>query len=129
MNALIKEWIDKAEGDFATARRELHTTKESNYDAACFHSQQCVEKLMKGLLILRGQEFPKTHNLNELHRLLAPACTAWHADEIELQTLSRLSVLCRYPGEWATKQQAQEAVRICSQLRLQALTLLNLRLD
>lgn len=129
MNAVIREWIDKAEGDFGTARRELNASKNPNYDAACFHCQQCVEKLMKGLLISLGVEFPKTHNLNELHRLLAPVCTAWQADETELQTLSRLSVLCRYPGEWATKPQAQEAVRICTQLRLQALTLLNLRLD
>ncbi len=44
MNPLTVEWVDKAEGDFTTALRELRARKSPNYDAACFHAQQCVEK-------------------------------------------------------------------------------------
>jgi HEPN domain-containing protein len=50
MKPLTREWIEKAEGDFATASREMRARKFPNYDAACFHSQQCVEKYFKALL-------------------------------------------------------------------------------
>ena len=45
MNATVKEWIAKAEADFATAGRERRARKNPNYDAICFHAQQGVEKL------------------------------------------------------------------------------------
>ena len=51
MNEVVREWIDKAEGDYLTATREVGADPP-NYDAACFHAQQCIEKLLKGLLIL-----------------------------------------------------------------------------
>jgi HEPN domain-containing protein len=50
MKPLTREWIDKAEGDFATARREIRIRKAPNYDAVCFHAQQCVEKYLKARL-------------------------------------------------------------------------------
>jgi HEPN domain-containing protein len=50
MNPLTLEWVDKAEGDYATALRELRARKQPNYDAACFHAQQCVEKYLKAYL-------------------------------------------------------------------------------
>ena len=50
MNPLTLEWIESAEGDFATAGRELRARKNPNYDAACFHAQQCAEKYLKAIL-------------------------------------------------------------------------------
>mgnify|MGYP001806146018 FL=1 len=50
MNPLTVEWVDKAEGDFTTALRELRGRKSPNYDAACFHAQPCVEKYLKARL-------------------------------------------------------------------------------
>ncbi len=50
MKLLTREWIDKAEGDFATASREIRVRKSPNYDAVCFHAQQCAEKYLKALL-------------------------------------------------------------------------------
>jgi HEPN domain-containing protein len=50
MTPLTREWIDKAEGDFATARREIRVRQAPNYDAVCFHAQQCVEKYLKARL-------------------------------------------------------------------------------
>jgi HEPN domain-containing protein len=40
MNELTVEWVEKAEGDFATLGREVRARKHPNYDAACFHAQQ-----------------------------------------------------------------------------------------
>ena len=38
MNPLTLEWVLKAEGDYATAGREVRARKNPNYDAACFHA-------------------------------------------------------------------------------------------
>ena len=50
MKPITQEWVDKAEGDFATAQRESQAKKNLNYDAVCFHSQQCAEKYLKECL-------------------------------------------------------------------------------
>jgi len=47
MNPSAQEWINKAEGDWATANRENQVRKNPNYDAVCFHAQQCAEKYLK----------------------------------------------------------------------------------
>ena len=39
MNELTLEWVQKAEGDYDTARRELRLRRLPNYDAVCFHAQ------------------------------------------------------------------------------------------
>jgi HEPN domain-containing protein len=44
MKGLTAEWIEKADGDYATAERELRARHSPNYDAVCFHAQQVVEK-------------------------------------------------------------------------------------
>jgi HEPN domain-containing protein len=50
MKPITREWIAKAEGDFATAQRENEVQEFPNYDAVCFHSQQCIEKYFKACL-------------------------------------------------------------------------------
>jgi len=50
MNPLTLEWVDKAEGDLITARREYRARKSPNYDAVCFHAQQAAEKYLKAYL-------------------------------------------------------------------------------
>ena len=53
MNEVAQEWINKAEGDYLTATREADASPP-NYDAVCFHAQQCIEKLLKALLTTKG---------------------------------------------------------------------------
>ena len=69
MNPVAEEWIVKAEGDYASALREFRARKNPNYDSACFHAQQCVEKYLKGIMQGRNIPFGKTH---DLCLLLAP---------------------------------------------------------
>ena len=70
MKPLTREWIGKAEGDLATVRREVQARKAPNYDAACFHAQQCIEKYLKARL--QGVEIPfgRTHDLIALRKTL-----------------------------------------------------------
>lgn len=124
MNDTVKEWIDKAERDLATARRELAADEQPNYDAVCFHSQQCIEKLMKALLIHLGVIPTKTHDLSFLDQLLSPACHKWSWRSEDLRFLTRAAVAFRYPGESADREEAAQAFDIASRLREKLLLLL-----
>ena len=124
MSDLIKEWIIKAEGDFTTAKRELKASRSPNFDAACFHSQQCIEKLMKAALIQHSSTPPKTHDLYQLFLLLQPLCPDFQPGIEDLRYLTRAAVDFRYPGESADREEAEEAVAICSRLRKKLLTII-----
>src|SRR4051812_27606130 len=72
MKPITLEWIDKAEGDWFSAQREARARKHPNYDAACFHAQQCAEKYLKARLQKAGLAFKKTHDLVNLLNLILP---------------------------------------------------------
>jgi len=116
-NPLTLEWIDQAEGDFATARRELRVRIAPNHDAVCFHAQQSAEKYMKALLQEAVIPFGRTHNLVGLLALLVPHMPAWEDLRRELQVLSAYAVMVRYPGGHSDKAMAREAFRACSLVR------------
>jgi HEPN domain-containing protein len=120
MQPLTAEWVAKAEADIATARRELRARKAPNYDAACFHAQQCAEKYLKALLQEAAIAFPRTHDLVVLLNLLPtpdPALTALLAD---LRLLTAFGVAFRYPGASANQVMARDAVSRCLAARAAA---------
>jgi len=123
MNETVKEWIAKAEADFATASRELRAEGKLNYDAVCFHAQQCIEKLMKGFLIHFGAVPPKSHDLVQLSQLVSQASPKWSWPLNELRFLTRAAVDFRYPGESADREEAQGALDIASRMREKLLAL------
>ena len=124
MNETVREWMAKAEADFATAKRELAAKDSPNYDAVCFHSQQSVEKLMKAALIQRGVTPPKTHDLVQLDQLIRSEWRDWTSPLEDLRFLTRAAVALRYPGESAEMDMAEEAVETAGQLRERLLLLL-----
>ncbi len=124
MNRTVREWIDKADGDYRVAKREAAIVDGPNYDAVCYHAQQCIEKLMKALLIQLGVTPPKTHNLLELQSLLRPVSSEWQASEDDVDFLNRGGIAFRYPGETAEVSDAEDAIRICGELRERILIIL-----
>ena len=125
MTPLTREWVEKAEADYATAVRELRARTHPNYDAACFHAQQCAEKYLKACLQEAGIASGKTHDLVALIDLVAPG-SALKALRPTLQALTAYAVTFRYPGCSADKQLAKEALRDCRQVREPARHLLGL---
>lgn len=124
MSETIEEWLAKAQGDFNIAQRELRARVSPNYDGVCFHCQQCVEKLMKALLIQLRVVPPKIHDLVRLNELLVPVCPGWVWAVDELRMVSHSGVLARYPGESATKEDAKEVFGLTRAMRSTLLHLL-----
>ncbi|NKQ36917.1 MAG: HEPN domain-containing protein [Chloroflexi bacterium] len=118
MNELTVEWVAKAEGDYATAGRELQVDDRPNYDAVCFHAQQTAEKYMKAFLQENNTAFPKTHSLIELLELSLPLDDALEHLRPVLVRLGRYAVRYRYPGETASKSEAQMAYKAATTVRV-----------
>lgn len=117
MQPLTFEWVQKAEGDLATARRELRARTAPNYDAACFHAQQCAEKYLKALLQEAVTPFGKTHNLSLLLDLLKDQYPVLELIRPTLAMLSAYAVEYRYPGESADKDVARQAVKMAEEVK------------
>lgn len=124
MNPLALEWVEKAEGDFATAQRELRARKAPNYDAACFHAQQMAEKYLKAYLQAHSIAPPRTHDLVELLVLCLPVNPAFDLLEPDLKSLNAYAVQFRYPGQSADKNDARNALKSARLIRTQVRTML-----
>ena len=56
------EWIDKAEGDWLVAQREMHAA-DPVWNVVSFLAQQCAEKYLKAFLEQHNIVFGKIHDL------------------------------------------------------------------
>jgi len=117
MKPLSLEWIQKAEADFSSAQRESRVRTHPNPDAVCFFCQQCIEKYLKGCLTDRQIAFPRTHDLSVLLSLTVSLYPLWQPFRSDLELLTGYAVAFRYPGESATREMAQEALRKTKTIR------------
>lgn len=117
MHAITAEWVAKAEGDWATAQRERRARRRPNYDAVCFHAQQCAEKYLKARLQEAIVPFGRTHNLIALLNLLLPIEPSWVALDPHTRALTGFAVDVRYPGVAATSVDARAALTACGEIR------------
>lgn len=106
------EWIEKAEGDYRIASRELDVIENPSYEGVCFHIQQCVEKYLKALLTHKNQAVFKTHDLEQLLYKVMPCYPELNQkfNESEWEMLAEISsgaVEVRYPGAKTTFQDAE----------------------
>jgi HEPN domain-containing protein len=59
-------WLAFAQDDLKMAEIAL---REGIYNQTCFHCQQAAEKFLKGFILNKNLDVPKTHFLNELLNL------------------------------------------------------------
>jgi HEPN domain-containing protein len=121
---VVREWLGKAQNDLLTATHTLKLGRRCPTDTVCFHAQQCAEKHLKALLVLRGIDFPKTHDLEVLAaRLRNGPKPALSPDE--LARLKRYATVTRYPGAEAIPlAEARRAVAAARRIRKAVRTLL-----
>jgi HEPN domain-containing protein len=125
MPGKVEEWVAKAEGDFDVAQREFRREANRNLDAICFHAHQCVEKLMKAVLVAHGVAPEYTHNLIYLDGCVKKAVESWESDAEEMSWLTRAGISFRYAGETATDAHPTRAMAVCTRLRVALLKLID----
>jgi len=115
---IIKEWLDKADEDFGTAKL-VHLQMPEYKDTVCFHCQQAVEKYLKAYLLKLDIEFTKIHNLKTLLDLLSEKKEIqreWYhkADDLQLYAVN-----IRYPiGRYnANEVRDKEAIEVTEEFR------------
>ncbi|MGD2176087.1 MAG: HEPN domain-containing protein [Candidatus Brocadiaceae bacterium] len=115
---VARGWVAKAENDLKTASHTLKLGTDCPTDAVCFHAQQTVEKYVKALLVLRGIDFPKTHDLEALLSLV-PAADRPEVSEDEQARLTDYATVMRYPGDYEpiSLAEARRAVAVARRVR------------
>lgn len=88
----VKNWLDFAYEDLRMAELAL---KEKIYNQVCFHSEQCVEKVLKAIIIYSGRIHPPSHKLVDLLTYLGKSIFDDLKEEIIL--LDRFYIPTRYP--------------------------------
>ncbi len=63
MRKATAAWLQEAQDELEIA---LLLLAHEKHRGACLHSQQCVEKLLKALLLEKGRRPPRTHDLVDL---------------------------------------------------------------
>ena len=122
----LRSWIAYAEDDFKAAKTLL-SLKKPILAAVCFHTQQCAEKYLKALLILKDVGFPKSHDLSTLNTLCNQNGILTGFDPQQLADLTKYAVQARYPGSQPTPEEAKEAIEIAKTVRRFARSFLGLK--
>lgn len=116
-----KRWRDFSREDYQAARVSF---EEGLFRPACFLAQQAVEKALKGFLLSRTGEYPKTHLLRELLSLCDLADPEFRQWIDDCHFLDRFYRSTRYPdappgslpeGD-PVQEDAQRAVGIAGRL-------------
>ncbi len=113
----VRDWVVKAEEDFAVVETLARKRRPALQTAVCFHAQQCAEKYLKALLTRDRITFPKTHDLLDLLELAKHSDPTTELLRSDLEYLEPYAVNLRYPGECATRTEAQRSVRAVAQIR------------
>ncbi len=115
----VKKWITLAEDDWKVILNEFNSPEPVLRDI-CFHSQQCVEKLLKAYLIFHGKEIRKTHDIAELIEICKEVnpefeeLLKWDVDK-----LTKYAVEIRYPDDmyFPTFEEAEEARKLADKAK------------
>lgn len=89
-------WVARAESDLRDAESSL-ASPEPSWDAICFHSHACIEKLFKAAIALSGSVPPRTHDLSSLLAQQPPALRDDSALGEACRVLDDLFPRSRYP--------------------------------
>jgi HEPN domain-containing protein len=116
MKRATAEWIERAEGDWKVAQREMQAA-DPVWNVVCFLAQQCAEKYLKAFLEEQGIPFEKTHDLMVLLDLTGGQLPDLEAMRPQLAYLSPFAITARYPGVQTNQQTAEVTSQIAGQMR------------
>lgn len=109
----------------------LYESEIEDYENVGFHAQQAAEKYIKGWLVHRQMEFPKTHDIFRLRQLVAQKEVELAGRLESADLLTPYGVEFRYPGDLdsISREQGTEALRLAADVRDAVYTSLRSYLD
>ena len=92
---LCKEWLKAAYLDLESIRYIVDVAHLSTI--VSFHSQQAIEKTLKGLILSKNIKIPRVHSLQKLFEICKKDISIDDFDIVDL--LDSLYIESRYPGD------------------------------
>jgi uncharacterized protein len=96
MRKVTSSWIKDVEEELDSA---VILYEHGKYRGACYHSQQCVEKGLKTLILERGEKPERVHDIIELHNIVKKM--GW---EIDLTIDDAVYLNSIYKGRYPTEE-------------------------
>ena len=115
---LVHEWLKYSQNDLVSAKHLFEDLYPKQIEVACYLSQQSAEKALKGYLVFKDIEPPKTHNLIELCQICINHDKLFEELIEVCADLTPYGVAVRYPNELAideviAKMAINKAQSIC----------------
>jgi len=98
---LVHEWLKYSQNDLISAKHLYEDLHPKQTEVACYLSQQCAEKALKGYILYNDTEPPKTHNLVELCQICTNHDNSFSDILDACADLTPYGVAVRYPNELA----------------------------
>lgn len=92
-------WLYKALSDLRSAEK-LFKDDDETLDTAAYHTQQCVEKVLKAFLLFNHKNPPKTHDLEKLLELCVIFDSTLRALSDDIISLIPYATYSRYPDDY-----------------------------
>jgi HEPN domain-containing protein len=98
---LVQEWFNYSQNDITSAHHLFFDLYPKQSEIACYLSQQCAEKALKGYLLFKDTEPPRIHNLVELCQICMEFDNTFSEILDACSDLTPYGVAVRYPNELA----------------------------
>ena len=98
---LVRDWFRYSRNDLISASHLFYDLYPKQSEIACYLSQQCAEKALKGYLFFKETEPPRTHNLIELCQICMKHEYVFSEILDACADLTPYGVAVRYPNELA----------------------------
>jgi HEPN domain-containing protein len=98
---LVQEWFKYSQNDLISARHLFYDLYPKQSEIACYLSQQCAEKALKGYLFFKDTEPQRIHNLVELCQICMEFDSTFSEILDACSDLTPYGVAVRYPNELA----------------------------
>ncbi len=115
---LVRQWLEKTEDDWRLSH-QLASDSGPYAEATAFHAQQAAEKYLKAFLTWHQIEFPKTHDIKRLIKLVNEHDHGLAQELSDAAALTAYAVDYRYPGEYppVATDEAGRAVTVADHVR------------
>lgn len=99
MNQIVNEWLDRAYSDLRSAKYLFNELYPKELEVCCNLCSQCAEKSIKAIIVLHGDDVPKTHDIAFLLSQIKNYVTITDAVSNHGPLLTQYSIIARYPNK------------------------------